>query len=79
MDEVQVSLSKVGDDNHVAFGREMYRSAFEVISANSATVHSINLAASEVIRECTTILLASQGQHTLKPSYLSGTTANSIL
>lgn len=72
LDEVHVSLTKIADDERVAFGRDMFTSVFDVISSNASSTVTLNLASSEIIRECTNILLSMLGQHVLKPSYLTG-------
>lgn len=59
-------------DDQTAYGRNLYRSVFDAISSNAGVFCGINLAASEVIRDCVSILLDYSGDHMLKPSDLTG-------
>lgn len=72
LDEVEIRRTPICSQERVAFGRELYSSAFDCLSAKASSMLDINLAASEVIVECASMLLDVSAGHSLSPSDLTG-------
>lgn len=78
LDEIFVSLSRKDEQEPVAFGRDLFKSVFDVVSSNAESALNISIGSSELIKDCVNILLSQTHRVILKPSNLTGMWHGSI-
>lgn len=79
LDEEYISLSRTDEQEVAAFGRDLFKSAFAVVSSNAGSALNISIGSSELIKSCVEVLLSQTQKVPLRPTDLTGEFIDYIL